>query len=74
MGQISPLESCCPYRSNLRHRGQRSYAVQEPKSVASEDFPKTLVEFDERFGIEEACQVYLAGLRRPEGFRCPACG
>jgi anaerobic ribonucleoside-triphosphate reductase len=42
--------------------------------VASEDFPKTLVEFDERFGIEEACQACLAGLRRPEGFRCPACG
>lgn len=39
-----------------------------------EDFPKTLVEFDERLGSEEACRVYLMRLRWPEGFRCPACG
>ena len=39
-----------------------------------EDFPPTLVEFDERFGSEEACRAYLARLRWPEGFRCPACG
>lgn len=34
--------------------------------MASEDFPKTLVEFDERFGIEEACQ---AGLRHGQAHR-----
>ncbi len=39
-----------------------------------EDFPKTLVEFDERFGSEEACRASLTRLRWPEGFRCPACG
>ncbi len=39
-----------------------------------EDFPKTLVEFDERFGSEGACRAYLTRLRWPEGFRCPACG
>jgi hypothetical protein len=42
--------------------------------VLIEDFPPTLVEFDERFGSEEACRAYLARLRWPEGFRCPACG
>jgi transposase-like protein len=39
-----------------------------------EDFPKTLVEFDARFGTEAACQAYLAQRRWPEGFRCPGCG
>ena len=38
-----------------------------------EDFPRTLVEFDERFGSEEACQQYLFAGRWPEGFRCPVC-
>ena len=38
------------------------------------DFPATALEFDERFGSEEACQAYLMSQRWPEGFRCPACG
>jgi len=38
------------------------------------DFPKTLVEFDERFGTEESCREYLVHLRWPQGFRCPKCG
>ena len=33
-----------------------------------------LVEFEERFGEEEACRAYLARVRWPEGYRCPACG
>lgn len=39
-----------------------------------EDFPRTLVDFNERFGTEAACRTYLTRLRWPEGFRCPACG
>jgi len=38
------------------------------------DFPRDALEFDERFGSEEACQRYLLSQRWPEGFRCPACG
>ncbi len=38
------------------------------------DFPRTALEFDERFGSEEACQAYLLEQRWPHGFRCPACG
>jgi tRNA(Ile2) C34 agmatinyltransferase TiaS len=38
------------------------------------DFPKTLVEFGERFGTEAACREYLMRLRWPDGFRCPKCG
>ena len=38
------------------------------------DFPKTLVEFDERFGTEAACREYLVRLRWPKGFQCPRCG
>jgi len=39
-----------------------------------EDFPKNQLEFEERFGDEEACREYLAALRWPDGFKCPSCG
>ena len=38
------------------------------------DFPRTLREFQTRFADEEACRLYLAASRWPEGFRCPRCG
>jgi transposase-like protein len=37
-------------------------------------FPKTLREFQSKFGTEEACQQYLAECRWPDGFVCPKCG
>ena len=37
------------------------------------DYPTTLLEFEKRFGTDEACREYLARLRWPEGFRCPRC-
>lgn len=39
-----------------------------------EDYPETLLEFEQRFATEEACFEYLFKLRWPEGFRCPHCG
>ena len=39
-----------------------------------EEYPKTLLEFEEWFASEEACREYLGRLRWPEGFRCPRCG
>jgi transcription elongation factor Elf1 len=39
-----------------------------------EDYPKTMLELEERFRSEEDCRDYLAKLRWPEGFRCPRCG
>lgn len=39
-----------------------------------EDYPRTLIEFENRFGTEEACRDYLFKLRWPEGFICPKCG
>jgi transposase-like protein len=39
-----------------------------------EDFPKTAMEFQERFKDEEACREYMMRLRWPNGFVCPACG
>jgi len=39
-----------------------------------EDFPQTLLEFEERFSSEEACREYLFHLRWPDGFVCPRCG
>jgi transposase-like protein len=38
-----------------------------------EDYPKTLLEFEDRFATEEACLEYLRKLRWPEGFHCPRC-
>lgn len=38
-----------------------------------EDYPKTLLEFAERFTTEEACLEYLFKIRWTEGFRCPRC-
>jgi transposase-like protein len=37
------------------------------------DFPKTLPEFQERFGDEAACLEYLREQKWPSGFRCPRC-
>ncbi len=39
-----------------------------------EDYPKTVIELEERFATEEACREYLARLRWPEGFVCNRCG
>jgi len=39
-----------------------------------EDYPRTVLEFEERFATEEACRQYVADIRWPEGFRCPQCG
>ncbi|MBW2308030.1 MAG: IS1595 family transposase, partial [Deltaproteobacteria bacterium] len=38
-----------------------------------EDYPQTVLEFEERFATEEACRQYLFDLRWPDGFRCPRC-
>jgi transposase-like protein len=38
-----------------------------------EDYPRTLMEFKERFITEAACIEYLVSLRWPNGFRCPEC-
>src|SRR3989304_6615365 len=40
----------------------------------SEDYPRTLLELEQRFSDESACRGYLVSLRWPEGFRCPRCG
>ena len=38
-----------------------------------EDFPRTVMEMEERFSTEEACKAYLVRLRWPTGFICPRC-
>ena len=38
-----------------------------------EDYPRTILELEDRFQTEEACREYLAQLRWPEGFVCPRC-
>ena len=38
------------------------------------DFPRSLIEFQQRFPDEAACVAYLAAARWPQGFVCPSCG
>lgn len=40
----------------------------------AEDYPRTLLELERRFGSAQACRDYLFQLRWPEGFVCPRCG
>ena len=37
-------------------------------------YPTSLIEFQARFGTEEACAAYLIEQRWPDGFVCPVCG
>jgi transposase-like protein len=39
-----------------------------------EEYPKTMLELEQRFATEEQCRVYLAAVRWPGGFVCPSCG
>ncbi len=39
-----------------------------------EDLPKTVSEFEAKFGTEVQCEEYLRRKRWPEGFVCPRCG
>jgi len=39
-----------------------------------ESYPKTMIEFEQRFITEEACREYLYEIRWPDGFICPRCG
>ena len=38
-----------------------------------DEYPKTIIEFRERFATEQACRDYMAKLRWPQGFVCPSC-
>lgn len=42
--------------------------------MARPDFPRTIMEFQDRFATEAACLDYLAASRWPQGFVCPGCG
>lgn len=42
--------------------------------MAMEDYPRTVLELEQRFSSEKACREYLRSLRWPEGFVCPDCG
>jgi transposase-like protein len=41
--------------------------------MARPDFPRTLSEFQRRFGNEQACRQYLADSRWPDGYVCSRC-
>ena len=39
-----------------------------------EDYPRTLLEFENKFKTEEECRQYLHKIRWHRGFHCPRCG
>ena len=39
-----------------------------------EDYPRTILELEQRFPSDEACRQYLFEIRWPSGFSCPRCG
>ena len=39
----------------------------------NEDYPRTWLEFDQRFPEDKDCLAYLRTLRWPTGLRCPSC-
>ncbi|NVM98501.1 transposase [Arthrobacter sp. SDTb3-6] len=41
--------------------------------MARPDFPRSILEFQARFGDESSCLKYLFACRWPEGFVCPQC-
>lgn len=41
--------------------------------MGMEDYPRTILEFDDRFATEDACRRYLSQLRWPDGYYCPRC-
>ncbi|MGY4543029.1 transposase-like protein/ribosomal protein L37AE/L43A [Arthrobacter sp. UYNi723] len=41
--------------------------------MARPDFPRTILEFQARFGDEQACMDYMFDCRWPEGYFCPRC-
>ncbi len=44
-----------------------------PLPRAGRDYPRTVLEFEQFFPDEIACQQYLLKLRWPDGFLCPRC-
>jgi ribosomal protein L37AE/L43A len=38
------------------------------------DFPRSILEFQQRFGDDDACRRYLFASRWPDGVSCPRCG
>ncbi len=39
-----------------------------------EDYPKTVLDLEQRFSTEDACRKYLESIRWPKGYTCLRCG
>ena len=61
-----------------RERGFKVLPLEDEQGEAMSGsegrFPKSLIEFQERFASEGVCAEYLFARRWPEGFVCPGCG
>lgn len=64
------VQKILPLRQNVV---QLSKIKAEGEIIAKQE-PINLLEFQTRFGSEDACREHLFQLRWPEGFRCPLSG
>src|SRR5438309_8848722 len=67
-------KSCVQNRNT--NIGSSSVAREQGEAMSGSKgpFPKSLIEFQDRFSTESACAKYLFERRWPEGFICPGCG
>jgi transposase-like protein len=54
-------------------RISRCFGLMEPASLSGLDYPSTYRGFVDMFPDDASCAAYLARLRWPQGFVCPAC-
>ena len=58
----------------LHIRFAPSGPIRSFAGVPRPDFPRSILEYQQRFGDEDACRAYLFASRWPAGFSCPRCG
>ena len=66
-----------PWLRQIRH-GETAHPFRMCRVIvvsgSERRFPRSLIEFRDRFATESACAQYLFERRWPEGFVCPGCG
>jgi len=78
LGRVAPHCAHPARLTSWSRFGIQGYAVDSSAAILwhldVDEWPKTALDFERRFGTEEACVQYLEQLRWPSGFRCPQCG
>ena len=70
LGVVGSLHLCYDFTATLYQGGS---AVEPLPLVSGRDYPNTYREFVEMFPNDSASATFLAKLRWPDDFVCPAC-